>query len=174
MRGKLLLIHSLGKIQDEQAGAVLQVLFGGEDPYSFQREIVMSLGQRQDAASLEVLRLILETQTDPQLRFAAAQALKGRADALSWITKLFQTESSLDVQKELIRSIGAVGNDAAKRVLADIAQGTGGVHLREAAIQELRRSFGAGALGVLEPLLNDPDPDVRQNAAAAVAGLRNN
>jgi HEAT repeat protein len=173
MRGKLLLIHALGGIQDGEAAAALQELLTGESSYSLQREIVVALGQRQDAASVELLMGILAGSADPQVRFAAAQALSGKGQALSLLADRVGVETSLDVRMELIRAIGAIGNDAARSALVRIAQGPLDANVRQAAIQELGRKFGAGALGVLDTLLRDPDERIRRNAVTAVARVGN-
>lgn len=171
MRGKLMLIHALGGIQDEQASGLLQALLGDESSFSLQREMVAALGQRQDAASMDALIGILQSQTDPQLRFAAAQALNGRADALPALAQLIQTESDPNVEKELIQSAGAIGNNAALQVVAGIAQGTLNLDVRETAIQTLGRNFGAGALSTFTLLLGDPNAVIRQNVLTALASV---
>jgi HEAT repeat protein len=171
MRGKLLLIDALGKIQDGEAGEVLRALFGSESSFNLQREMVAALGQRQDAAAVEALGEIAASQTDARLRFAAAQALSGRPDALPVLAQLIQTESDPNVRKELIQSAGAIGNDAALRVVAGIAQGALDLDVRQTAIQVLGRNFGAGALNTFKQLLGDPDVAIRQNVLTALAAV---
>ena len=169
MHGKLMLIHALGNIKDQEADGVLQALLAGETSFSLQREIVATLGQRQDAGSIAILSQIASEQTDSNLRFAAAQSLAGQADALPVLTQLIQKETNPDVQKQMILAVGAIHNDAAQGVLAGVAQGGMDIGIRQTAIQALARSFGAGALGVFQQLLNDPNEAIRQNAVTAVA-----
>jgi HEAT repeat protein len=171
MRAKMLLIDALGKIQDSEAGGILQALLSSESSFNLQREMIAALGQRQDAAAFEALGEIAASQTDPRLRFAVADALNGQADALPVLAQLIQTETDPNVQKELIRSAGAIGNDAALRLLADIAQSTGNIDIRESAIQGLGRSSGAEALGALKQLLADPNEVIRENVLTALANL---
>ena len=171
MRGKLLLIDALGKIQDGEAGGVLQLLLSSEGSFNLQREMVVALGQRQDAAAVETLGEIAASQTDARLRFAAAQALNGRADALPVLSQLIQTETDPNVRKELILSAGAIGNDAALQVVAGIAQSTTDIDVRQTAIQALGRNFGAGAFNALKQLLNDPNEVIRGNVLTALGGL---
>jgi HEAT repeat protein len=173
VRGKLMLIHALGRIQDDAADGVLQSLLGGESTFSLQREIIAALGQRQDAGSTVILGQIAAGETDQQLRFAAAQALAGRVDALPVLTQLIQTETNPDVQKVMLLSVGAIHNAAAQGVLAGVAQGNMDIGIRQTAIQELARSFGVGALDVFQQLLNDPNEAIRQNAVTAVAQVHN-
>jgi hypothetical protein len=168
VRGKLMLIHALGRIQDDAADGVLQALLSGESVFSLQREIVAALGQRQDAESTALLSQIAASQTDPRLRVAATQSLAGRPDALPVLTQLIQTETNPTLQKEMLLSVGAIHNDAAQRVLAGVAQGGMDIGIRQTAIQELARVFGAGALGVFQQLLNDPNEAIRENAVLAV------
>jgi len=173
MHGKLMLIHALGSIKDQEANGVLQALLAGESSFSLQREIVAALGQRQDPESVAILSQIAAGQTDPQLRFAAAQSLAGQPDALPVLTQLIQTETNPDVQKKMLLAVGAIHNDAAQRVLAGVAEGSMDVGIRQTAIQELARSFGADALGVFQQLLNDPNEAIRENAVTAVAQVHN-
>jgi HEAT repeat protein len=173
MHGKLMLIHALGSIKDQEANGVLQALLAGESSFSLQREIVAALGQRQDPESVAILSQIAAGQTDPQLRFAAAQSLAGQPDALPVLTQLIQTETNPDVQKKMLLAVGAIHNDAAQRVLAGVAEGGMDVGIRQTAIQELARSFGADALGVFQQLLNDPNEAIRENAVTAVAQVHN-
>ena len=169
VRAKLLLVAALGRIGDEEAAAVLADLMGRDNSYSLRKEIVAALGQRQETASTAVLTGILQTQDDARLRAASVQALSGRADALPVLTERIRNDTSKDVVMESIRSIGLVGSDEARNVLAGIAQSTMDLAVRQTAIQELGRTFGAGALGVLEQLLSDPNEAIRQNAVTAVA-----
>lgn len=169
VHGKLMLIHALGKIQDQEADGVLQALLGGETAFSLQREIVAALGQRQDAGSIAILSQIATDQADSNLRFAAVQSLAGQADALPVLAQLIQKETNPDVQKQMLLAVGAIHNDAAQGVLAGVAQGSMDVGIRQTAIQALARSFGAGALNVFQQLLNDPNEAIRQNAVTALA-----
>jgi hypothetical protein len=88
---------------------------------------------------LRALDEIAAGQTDARLRFAAAQALNGRADALPVLAQLIQTESDPNMRKELIQSAGAIGNDAVLRVVAGIAQGVLDLDFRQTAIQAYSR-----------------------------------
>jgi HEAT repeat protein len=169
MHDKLMLIHALGRIQDGPADATLQSLLAGESSFSLQREIVAALGQRQDSESVAILSQIAASQTDPQLRFAAVQSLAGQPSALPVLTQLVQTETNPDVQKQMLLAIGATHNDAAQNALAGVAQGSMDIGIRQTAIQELARDFGAGALSVFQRLLSDPNEAIRGNAVTAVA-----
>jgi HEAT repeat protein len=172
-RTRLMLIHALSTIQDPQAVEALQAVLAGETSFSLQRAIVAAIGQQPGAESIQVLGEIAATSTDSRLQFAAAQALSGRPEALPVLTQLVQAGGNADVQKELIISIGAIGNQSAQGVLAGIAQGNSDVGIRETAIQELARGFGDGALGVFQQLLNDPNEAIRQNAVMAVSQVHN-
>ncbi len=174
VRGRMTLLHALGMIQDDQAGGLLQALLDSESSLSLQREIIDALSLRHDADTVALLAQIAASSTDPQLRFAAAQSLAGRADALPVLTQLIQTETSPDVQKEMIISVGAIHNDAAEQALTGVAQGNLDIGVRETAIQELARVFGASALGVFQQLLNDSNETIRQNVVTALAQVHNN
>jgi HEAT repeat protein len=170
LHAKLMLVHALGMIQDDAADATLQSLLAGESTFSLQREIVAALGERHDPASVAILSQIAANQADSQqLRFAAVQSLAGQPSALPALTQLFQTETNPDVQKQMIVAIGATHNDAAQSALAGVAEGNADIDIRQTAIQELARDFGAGALGVFQQMLNDPNEAIRQNAVTALA-----
>jgi HEAT repeat protein len=170
MHDKLMLIHALGRIQDDATDATLQSLLAGENSFSLQREIVAALGQRQDPDSVAILSQIAANQTDSQqLRFAAVQALAGQPSALPVLTQLIQTETNPDVQKQTLLAIGAIHSDAAQGALAAVAEGSMDIGIRQTAIQELARDFGAGALSVFQQLLSDPNEAIRGNAVTAVA-----
>jgi HEAT repeat protein len=172
VRARLLLVAALGRIGDEEAAAVLGDLMNRDNSYSLRKEIVASLGERKEIASTAVLAGILQAQDDARLRATSVQALSGRADALPLLTERIRNDTSKDVVMESIRSVGLIGNDNARNILAGIAQGSMDVAVRQTAIQELGRSFGAGALGVLEQLLGDPNEAIRENAVTAVARVR--
>ncbi|HTS19817.1 MAG TPA: HEAT repeat domain-containing protein [Verrucomicrobiae bacterium] len=173
MHSKLMLIHALGAIQDDAADATLQSLLARESSFSLQREIVAALGQRQDPEAVAILSQIAANQADPQLRFAAVQALSGQPSALPVLTQLAQTETNPEVQKQTILAIGAIHNDAAQSELAGIAEGSMDIGIRKTAIQELARVFGGGALSVFQQLLSDPNEAIRDNAVSAVAQVHN-
>jgi hypothetical protein len=130
------------------------------------------LGQRRDGEAEQALTGILAQQDDAQLRFASAQALSGRETALPALTERLRTDSSPKVRKELVRSIGLIGSAPAMRALAEVARSRTDITVRQTAIQELGRSFGASALGVLDGLLNDPDELIRHNAVKALARVK--
>ncbi len=170
LHAKLMLIHALGAIQDDATDATLQSLLAAETTFSLQREIVAALGERQDPAAVAILSQIAANQTDSQqLRFAAVQALSGQPSALPVLTQLFQTETNPDVQKQMLVAIGATHDTAAQNALAGVAEGNADIGIRQTAIQELARDFGAGALSVFQQLLNDPNEAIRENAVSAVA-----
>jgi HEAT repeat protein len=170
LHAKLMLIHALGMIQDDAADATLQSLLAGEAIFSLQHDIVAALGERQDPASVAILSQIAANQADPQqLRFAAVQSLSGQPSALPVLTQLVQTETNPEVQKQMLTAIGAAHNDAAQNALAGVAEGNTDIGIRQTAIQELARDFGAGALSVFQQLLNDPNEAIRENAVTAVA-----
>lgn len=169
VRAKLLLVATLGRIGDGEAVAVLADLMGRDNSYSLRKEIVAALGKRQETASSAVLTGILQTQDDARLRAASVQALSGRADALPVLTDRIHNDTSKDVVMESIRSIGLIGNDEARNLLAGIAQSTMDLAVRQTAIQELGRSFGEKSLPVLQQLFSSPDEDVRVSVVKGIA-----
>jgi HEAT repeat protein len=171
-RAKLLLVRALGKLNDAEAAGMLQDMLGRDESFSLRKEMVAALGQRRDGEAEQALTGVLAQQDDAQLRFASAQALSGRETALPALTERLRTDSSPDVRKELVRSIGLVRSAPAMRALAEVARSRTDITVRQTAIQELGRSFGASALGVLDGLLNDPDELIRHNAVKALARVK--
>jgi HEAT repeat protein len=171
-RSKLLLVRTLGKINDAGAADELQGLLGRDASFSLRKEMVVALGQRQEPKAAQVLADVLANSQDAQLRFASAQALAGRASALPLLAERIQREAHPEVRKELIRSVGLVGTPAAMNVLAGVAETPSDVAVRQAAIQELGRSMGANALQVLERLLSDSDEAIRKSAVNALTRVK--
>ncbi|MGA3163194.1 MAG: HEAT repeat domain-containing protein [Verrucomicrobiota bacterium] len=171
VRGRMMLLHALGTIQDDQAGGLLQALLDSENSLSLQREIIDALSLRHDADTVALLAQIAAEASDSRLRFAAVQGLAGREDGLSALQQLMQTETDPEVQKAIVLAVGGVHTAAAQSLLASVAQGAMDPSIRQMAIQALARSFGAGALSVFQQLLSDPNEAIRENAVTAVAQL---
>jgi len=172
-RARLLLVRSLGKVRDDQAPGALEALLERDKSFSLRKEMVLALRQRPEASAEQVLTDMLANEGDAQLRFASAQALSGREKALPALAQRLRSETHSDVQRELVRSVGLVRNDQAKGLLAGIAHATDDSALRQTAIQELGRTFGARALDDLNRLLSDPDEAIRKCTVTAVARVKN-
>jgi HEAT repeat protein len=171
-RARLLLVAALGRIADPEASAVLHALMGLDHTFSARKEMVAALGQRNEPASSAMLTDLLQNQQDPRLRAVGVQAMSGRADALPVLMERVLTDPSRDVRMESIRSVGLIGNQAARDELAGIAKGSMEASVRQAAIQELARSFGAGALEVVDGLLSDPEENIRTSAVKGIARIQ--
>lgn len=171
-RAKHLLIHALAAIRDPEAAGVLQRLLTRADSFSLRKEIVLALRQRPEPAAERALANILANDDDPQLRFASVQALAGRENALPLFAERLRSESHVDVRAELVRSVGLIGSEQARDMLAGVAQRPFDTTLRQTAIQELSRSFGAAALEDLNRLLNDPDELIRKSTVTAISRVK--
>jgi HEAT repeat protein len=171
-RSKLLLVRALGKTTDTEATTELQGLLSRDNSFSLRKEMVVALGRRPEPAAAQALAGVLANSEDAQLRFASAQALSGRQNALPVLAERLQREAHPEVRKELVRSVALIGTPAAMALIEGIAQSPADSGMRQAAIQELGRSFGAKSLGVLDRLLNDPDEAVRTRAVKAVARVK--
>jgi HEAT repeat protein len=170
-RARLLLVAALGRIADPEASAVLHALMGIDHSFSARKEMVAALGKRNEPASSAVLTDLLQNQQDPRLRAVGVQAMSGRADALPVLMECILTDPSQDVRMESIRSVGLIGNQAAQDELTGIAKGRVESSVRQAAIQELARSFGPDALGVFDGLLSDPEENIRISAVKGMARI---
>jgi HEAT repeat protein len=107
------------------------------------------------------------------LQFAAVQGLSGRAAGLATLDTVIQSAGNQAVRLEAIHSVGLFKTDAAQNVLISLAQNASLEPLvRQTAIEQLRRSFGQGAVSALERLQSDPSPWVRDSASKALAVLR--
>jgi HEAT repeat protein len=172
MRARLLLVAALGRVGDPEAPAALASALGREPAYPFaiRRELAVALGRRPEPAATSALSGTLGGDADARLRFAAAQGLAGRADAIPALGASMRPDASEDVRREAVRSVGLAGGEAALALLAGVAgDDTTDFAVRESAIQELGRSFAERALGPLEALLASPDERVRAGAIGAIA-----
>ena len=173
LRDRLLLAQAFGKLNDRETVAVLKDLLSTQAGFYEQQQLIIALGHRGEPSVVEPLKRMLSSDTPGALQFAAVQALAGRADALPALETVIENGSDRTVRLEAIRSIGLIGNDDAKATLIDFAQAPAlEPLLRQTAIQELRRSFGAGAQGVLQSLSHDTEPAVRESASRALAMLQ--
>lgn len=171
-RQRLAMVLALRSIDSADASSILGSLYQGEPTHSLQREIIGMLGYRADA--LDVILSIRGQTDDRRLKAAATMALAGRPGAQSHLMTIIGSLSEdPDVRKEAVRSLGEIKSDEARDALASVALGPLAKPYRLSAIQELARTFGAGALGTFEVLLSDPDEAVRVNAVKAVSRVGN-
>ena len=171
-REQMLVIRALGQIEDTEAAQVLDSLLAAEQSHSMRKEMVMALGRRDELASSQVLANVLANEQDDQVRFASAQALSRNVDSVPLLAQQLHADPSPNVQKELIHSLGKTGTDSAMSALESVALSQKELSVRQTAIQELARSFGAKSLHTLNSMLGDSDPAIRENVVSAIATIK--
>ena len=173
LRDRMLLAQALARLNDRETVGVLKDLIASQPGLYEQQQLIIALGHRTEPSVVEPLARVLSSTQPDMLKFAAVQALAGRADALPALETVIENGADRTVRLEAIRSIGLMGNGDAKATLIDLAQAAAlEPLLRQTAIQELRRSFGAGAQEALASLVNDTEPSVRASATMALAMLQ--
>lgn len=167
-RIKVAMIKALGLIDDSDAAAVLSELYGANDQFSMQKEIIVALGKRPEGRSGQTLSGLLNS-ADNRVGMVAAQGLVGRPEAIPVLAEaVVSEETDSDVRREAIRSLGLAKSADAMGSLADVALAGRDNLVRLTAIQELGRSYGGSSLDTLEALLADPDEKIRSNAVKAI------
>jgi len=170
VRAQLLLTRALGLLDDPEVARVAGEPLAAGGSFSLRKELVTSLGQRfDDVGATEALRRTLSGDEDPQMRYAAAQALSGRSAAVEALVQRIESDGDKAVRLEAIRAVGLTGSDAGQAALVAVAR-DGGQELtvRQTAIQELRRSYGTKARAALEQLGESADLEIRASAEKAL------
>jgi len=152
---------------------VLKDLLSSESGVYERRELIAALAHRSEAAAVEPLSAVIKGDQPGVLQFSAVQGLSGRAEALPLLTSVVETGLDRQVRLEALRGIGLIRNETAQATLTAWAQQSSmESFVRQAAIQELRRTYGLRAEQVLQTLTSDPQPEIRSTAAQALAMLQ--
>jgi len=117
-----------------------------------------------------VLRRVLYTDRDAEVRATAARRLGEIAGTESWLVDALADRSPL-VRDAVLRALAQRGGDEARPVLRRIARGDRIWWVRRSAIYALAAIGGAGELAVFEEVLADPFWRVRHAAVRVLAAL---
>jgi hypothetical protein len=146
---------------------------------SVRQAVVLALAHIATPGAVEYLRLLLAGD-DPEARLSVARAVSGRA--LGVLVPQLATAGRRDGTPsggaEFARALGRVGTPDAVMTLVRWTERPGWRFwrhrpgLRQAAIEGLRLAGGPAAIGVMERLVDDPEPEIRAAARAALQGRR--
>ncbi len=167
----------LGELRVEEAVPALARTLRHPD-VRVRRAAALALARVGTAATVEHLAGLLQDE-DADLRAAVAVAIGGREMEGLAMPLVLAAERERDprVLLEYSRALGRLGTAAAVQALARAAQ-PGRWRLwrrrpgdRLAAIEGLKLAGGAAAIGTLEALLDDREPEVRRAAREALEDL---
>jgi HEAT repeat protein len=175
----------LGRMDDEGAVAALLAAIGSGPP-SLRTEIVEALGRaRRLDADLVLAAFAASEQKDDRTSGRAADLLRlisaavkrrpdGRGPALAAVRGALAPDRAFEVRGRAILALGALGMGGDPVALASLRSGSDDPVLRFLATRELGnlKTVGAAAAVDLSPALraalDDPDPRVRETAAAGL------
>jgi HEAT repeat protein len=143
-----------------------------------RRAVALALARIGTPATVEHLAGVLRDE-DADLRAAVATAIGGREMEGLAMPLVLAVERERDprVLLEFSRALGRLGTSAAVQALAHAAQPSRWriwrrrADERLAAVEGLKIAGGAAAIGTLEALLDDREPEVRRAAREALEDL---
>jgi HEAT repeat protein len=148
------------------------------DDERVRKAAALALARIGTVNAAEPLRRALRDKS-PEVRMQVAVGIGGRRGAglVMPLVAAMQAEEDEATRRELILALGRIGTPDAVQTLIKVAQPSGRLFerkpaaLRLAAVEALRLSGTAPALGTLEGLSDDGDKLVRAAAQAAVREL---
>jgi hypothetical protein len=167
----------LGELRVEEAVPALARTLRHSDA-RVRRAVALALARIGTTATVEHLAALLRDE-DADLRGAVAATIGGREMAGLAMPLVLAAERERDprVLLEFSRALGRLGSAAAVQALARAAQPRRWPFWRQrpggrlAAIEGLKIAGGAAAIGTLESLLEDGEPEVRRAAREALEDL---
>ncbi len=166
--------RALGRLRGADALPALQFAVENETDLGAKAGALEGLGLLGGPAVVPILGRGVQSP-DPRLRAAAVRGLAAtlEPEALPWILSVLSTDADTGVREEADRAVRATGGDRAREALRSLA-----VDRRRSADLRLRAVEGLGVLGAeasradLLALLADPEPEVADAAAFALAWVR--
>jgi hypothetical protein len=167
----------LGELRVREAVPPLARTLRHPDP-RVRRAAALALARIGTPETLEHLGALLR-DPDAELRYAVAAAIGGREmESLAMpLVMAVEREGDPRVVLEFYRALGRLGSSAALQALARGAAPVGWRWWRRrpgrrpAAIEGLKVAGGPVAIGTLESLLEDKDPEIRRAAREALEDL---
>lgn len=107
---------------------------------SVRMQAANSLIQNEDVATVSFLSNMAETHPDSRVQQRAVQALgraEPQADAAAALRRIIWDGSRVDSQRNATRALAQVGNDDARRLLGEIAEGHPNADVRRVALQTI-------------------------------------
>ncbi len=166
--------RALGRLRVEDASAVLEYAAENEPDTGAKCGALEGLGFLGGPASVTILG---KSIVNPEARIRAAAvrglSLSREPEALTYVLTLLTTDPDAAVREEADRAVKESGGERAREALRTLA-----LDRRQAAPARVRAVDGLGVLGArpeapaLRSLLVDPDPEVADAAAFALAWVR--
>jgi HEAT repeat protein len=166
--------RALGRLRLADAGTALRFALENETETAAKAGAIEGLGSLGGADVVPVLGRASQSP-DPRLRAAAVRALAAtrEPEALPWVLSLLSSDADPGVREESDRAVRSVGGDRAREALRSLA-----LDRRRPGEIRVRAIEGLGVLGAeqsgadLHALLEDPDAEVADAAAFALAWVR--
>lgn len=142
-----------------------------EDP-EVRRKAVVALGERRNADVTNILCAVLETDKDPLVRAAAAEALGkiGNPSAIPTLVKALDDERYM-VRWDAVKALGELKAGPAIPNLERVAKTDRQSDVRLAAVNALGKIGGKEAIGPLIDVLSDKDENIAYFASQNLARL---
>ncbi len=155
-------IRYLGIMGGQESRQVLVDVYRTSSDVAVKRSILRSYMTSGDK---ERLFTLAKSETDQSLRAEAVRQL-GVMNARSELSQLYQTETSVDVKKQILQAM-FVGGDSDR--LIELAKGEKDPELRKTAIRNLGLMKRAGTTEALTSIYNsDSSPDVKKAVVNAL------
>jgi tetratricopeptide (TPR) repeat protein len=155
-------IRYLGIMGGQESRQVLVDVYRTSNDVAVKRSILRSYMTSGDK---ERLFTLAKSETDQSLRAEAVRQL-GVMNARSELSQLYQTETSVDVKKQILQAM-FVGGDSDR--LIELAKGEKDPELRKTAIRNLGLMKRAGTSEALISIYNsDTSPDVKKAVVNAL------
>jgi HEAT repeat protein len=165
---------ALGSLRTDDALTLLQFGSEQESDVGAKGGALEGLGRLGGPAVVPILGKATQS-SDPRIRAAAVRGLAScrEPEALTFVLTLLVNDPEAAVREEADHALRETGGDRAREALRTVANDR-----RQAAGTRLRAVEGLGVLGAaasvadLRALLSDPEPDVADAAAFALAWIR--
>ena len=142
-----------------------------EDP-EVRRKSVVALGERRTADVVKIICAVLESDKDPLVRAAAAEALGkiGHPSAIPPLIKALGDERYM-VRWDAVKALGELKAEPAVPNLERVAKTDRQSDVRLAAVNSLGKIGGKEAIGPLIDVLSDKDENIAYFASQNLARL---
>lgn len=159
-------LDGLSRFPGEAAAAALLRLYDEIDDVSLKRRILLQLTRSgsADPQILDRLERVARTETDPQLRRAAIQALGGKEAGVRILVSLYDGVSDAETRKAVMAALAASRSAQAAEKLKHIARSDPDPEMRREAVRHL--AAGRFAVVAVAPPAAPAPPPAPSPAAA--------
>jgi putative heme-binding domain-containing protein len=168
-------VVGLRETADPASAGVLRGLLATEEDIGLRCAIVETLGDLRDREAIPPIALLLNTPGQNRAVLASAVAAAGRIGSTEFCTALTHLPAQVGDNPQLLsRVITTLGTlkcpQAVAVVAAQVRHSDDAV--RQAAFQSLARIRGPATIEALMGLLDDPSPELRRGAMAALGACK--